>query len=98
MLVFSTDTEENKNHKTKESRCLNPDEIQISTLESPNYRSFYLNSDIGNKFRCIIGRETHLKASSSTTVFPTQVAPPSTRDETTGLVEEAASCVLTQSG
>lgn len=37
-------------------------------------------------------------ANSSTIVLPMQVAPPSTRVETTGDVLEAASCVLAQSG
>ena len=41
-------------------------------------------------------RETNLKASWSTAVLPRQVAPPSTRVETTGHVEEAASWVLTK--
>lgn len=35
---------------------------------------------------------------SLVTVFPMQVAPPSTRAETIGDVREAASCVLAQSG
>lgn len=48
--------------------------------------------------RIIVEYGTNPYASSSTTVVPMQVAPPSTRAETTGDVWEAASCVLAHSG
>lgn len=100
MLVFSTDTEENEKPQKKRKGInilLNPDKINFSTHESQS-TGHYLNPDIGNNLTYVIEAETNLNASSSTTVFPTQVAPPSTRVETTGHVEEAGSCVLIQSG